>query len=275
MSTSACARRATAASLVAFASFLFAGTGSGASAAIPSLYVDYTSACHFTMRLDSGASVGAGAPIPYGSYQVIVNTPFPFSNGQASCEFVEFKLTGPGVNYTTELGQGDGSQEVQAEVFQAGGAYTAVDTAVSPGTSIGFSATSTAATAQGGSGSTGGTSTTKSSGSTSALGTPLPSATKTVARGTLAGAISAAGKLALTFKGKAVATLKPGGYTLKVTDKSAAGGFILKGPGHGATTVTATAFKGSKTLSVNLTAGQWYFYPKAGGAKTYFFVTAS
>jgi hypothetical protein len=49
-------------------------------------------------------------------------------------------------------------------------------------------------------------------------------------------------------------------------------GFILHS-GHSAKTVTAAAFKGTKSPTVDLAFGQWYFYGKAGGTKTYFITT--
>ena len=71
-----------------------------------------------------------------GTYQVVVNTLFPFSDGQASCDFINFQLTGPGVSYSTQLGQGDADQEVTTQNFAASSSYTASDNTVAPGTSL-------------------------------------------------------------------------------------------------------------------------------------------
>ena len=123
-------------SLLAGAALVLAASGSASSGSLPSLYFNYNSSCHFTASTDSGASVGPGTAIPFGTYQVVVNTPFPFSNGQGSCDFVNFQLTGPGVSYTTQLGQGDADQELTSQTFQASGSYTASDSTVAPGTTL-------------------------------------------------------------------------------------------------------------------------------------------
>jgi predicted secreted protein len=87
--------------------------------------------------------------------------------------------------------------------------------------------------------------------------------------------VSAAGKLALTFKGKEVATLAKGRYTITVTDKSKKSGFILQGTGQKAIVVSAAGYVGKRSTTIDLTAGQWFFYPTFVGAKTYFLVESS
>jgi hypothetical protein len=76
----------------------------------------------------------------------------------------------------------------------------------------------------------------------------------------------------LIFKGKAVATLLAGDYAVTVNDKSHKAGLLLKGVGHAAVTITTASFVGKKTVTVDLTLGQWYYAPKSGGPKTYFYV---
>ena len=78
--------------------------GHAARAAIPSLYANYATNCTFAFVGDGGTAVSSVAP---GTYQVVVDTPFAFSNGLAQCEYVQFRLTGPGVNFDTDLGGGD------------------------------------------------------------------------------------------------------------------------------------------------------------------------
>jgi hypothetical protein len=41
-----------------------------------------------------------------------------------------------------------------------------------------------------------------------------------------------------------------------------------------AITVTSTTFTGKKSKTLNLKAGQWFFYPTFVGKKTYFIVTS-
>src|SRR5262249_61664470 len=47
-------------------------------------------------------------------------------------------------------------------------------------------------------------------------------------QGTLNAAVSPAGKVTLTFKGEGVSRLKPGSYTVKVTDSSASNGLLFQ-----------------------------------------------
>ena len=120
---------------------------------------------------------------------------------------------------------------------------------------------------QTGSGTKSGTGT----GKTSALGTTIASAPF---RGTLTGLVSAAGELSLTDKGKPVRSLTAGRYTFAVTDKSRKSSFTLQEVRAGATTVTAASFVGKRSVTVNLKAGQWFFYPSFVGKKSYFIVLA-
>src|SRR5262245_35220187 len=100
--------------------------GSASQAATPTLYANYTPSCTFTFVGDSGSAVTSVAP---GTYQVVVFTPFAFGNGNADCEFVQFHLTGPGVNLATDLGGGDEEYEQHTVTLQAGASYTVQDDA--------------------------------------------------------------------------------------------------------------------------------------------------
>src|SRR5438874_12250756 len=85
-----------------------------ANTALPTLYVHYAMNCTFTLVDDSGKAVSSIAP---GSYQVAVSTPVGFageyvssSTDMTACRgFVQFQLTGPGVNLQTTLDDGDAS----------------------------------------------------------------------------------------------------------------------------------------------------------------------
>ena len=268
-------RRSLLVALAALAVLIVGATRGGAStAALPSLYVDYTTQCHFTMRLDSGAGVTSGTAIPYGAYQLVVTAPIPFSNGLGGCDFINFSLTGPGVNYTTQLQQGDGTQEVTTQNFASGGSYTATDNTVAPGTTIAFTASSTPVSAgSSASSSPSSSGTGKGSTSSSPIGSLAGSSTTTLKfKGDLVGAVSAAGKLTMTFKGKPVVSLSQGKYTLKVTDKSTKAGFIVAGGGK-KVTVTTVGYKGSKSVTLNVTNGQWDYASKAGATRIYFIAT--
>jgi len=257
------------------AALVLAGAGGASgSSLLPSVYFNYTSSCHFTAVTDSGASLGPGTAIPYGTYQVVVNTPFPFSDGQASCDFVNFQLTGPGVNYSTQLGQGDADQEVTTQNFVASSSYTASDSTVAPGTSLAFGTSATPVATVGGSSSAGSSGTSGSSGSSGSQSTLGGSAsTGSTVRGDLLGTVSSAGELKLILKGKPVATLPAGRYTVMVDDQSPTEGFILQAGGHAPMTITTGVFKGKRSLTVNLTIGQWQFYGRPGAARIYFVAT--
>ncbi len=92
-------------------------------------------------------------------------------------------------------------------------------------------------------------------------------------RGTLTGAVSAAGRLTVSYKGKSVTHLKPGRYTIVVTDKSSTNGFMVEKLKYKPVSVSGPAFVGKRSASVKLTAGKWFFKPAAGKA-TYSFVVS-
>jgi hypothetical protein len=76
--------------------------------------------------------------------------------------------------------------------------------------------------------------------------------------------VTSSGRLTLSYKGKSVATLKPGLYTVAVTDRSTAYGFMLATAGHRPVLVTGAAFTGTRSVSINLTPGTWRFMPRLG-----------
>jgi len=83
-------------------------------------------------------------------------------------------------------------------------------------------------------------------------------------RGTLTGAVSAAGRLTVAYKGKSVNTLKPGRYTIAVIDNSSTYGFIVEKLKQKAVGITGAAFVGKRAATVRLTAGKWFFEPRLG-----------
>jgi len=264
------------------------GGGSATVASIPTIYVNYTG-CAFTLSSDSVASITSGTSIDYGTYQIQVSTPNPYSGVATTCNgqsvpHINFQLTGPAgfATVTSTDNDGDGqSVTLPGVTLGANSQFTATDTTVSPApTTITFSTNNTPVSTVAQTG--GGTTTTSTTGGCSVLGATSgcstgPATSTTPSRGSLAGSVSSAGKLKLSFKGKAVSTLQQGDYSVTVTDRSHKAGFILKGAGHAADTITTAAFEGkSKTVTVHLTTGQWYFASKAGSPKTYqyFYVTS-
>ncbi len=254
--------------------------GSAATSALPSLYVSYNIQCHFTMSLDSGAAVASGSAIPYGEYQLIVSTPVPFAGGLGGCNYINFSLTGPGVNYSTQLGEGDETEDLATQNFAAGSSYTATDNTVAPGTTITFGASSTPVSASAGpssssSGNAPKANTTPSTNDPTKQAASTPKSGPVVNRGTLEGTVSAGGRLSFTFDGKPVTEITAGRYKVQVVDKSHKDGFTIQQVSKLPTTVTGVSFVGKRSATIVLSAGQSLFYPVFAGKKSYFLVVAA
>jgi hypothetical protein len=86
-------------------------------------------------------------------------------------------------------------------------------------------------------------------------------------RGTLTAAVSAAGRLSVAYKGKSIAGLKAGKYTIKVADGSSTDGFAVQKLKHSPVSITGSAFVGKRSASVRLTRGTWLFAAAGGKAK--------
>ena len=246
-------------------------------AALPTLYVNYDAGCNFNITRDDGSPVGSA--VPYGTFQVQITTPFSFAAGGATCDFAQFQLTGPGVSLSTNMTEGDASQEYWTETFQPASTYRAVDLNHPGSGQTTFTTSNTAVTpvaaAGGNTPPASGSSKSSSSsggGKTSALGTSL--GTSTALRGTLVATVSTAGALTLTDKGKEVGSLTTGRYTIEVKDKSKKSGFVLQEINRLATALSTAGFTGTRKVSLTLKPGQWFFYPTFIGKKTYFIVVA-
>jgi hypothetical protein len=244
--------------------------------ALPTLFVNYTMNCTFSVVDDSGKKVTSIAP---GSYQVYVTTPQVFANVDLSgiydmtaCKsFTQFQLTGPGVNQSTTLQDGDEDKDLLQVKLAPSASYTFVDNnhpsvaraVITP------TATGTPTPSTGGGNTSSGTST----GSKGSTQSSLVGSAVVPFRGKLAATVDAAGKLALMTKGKPVATLKAGLYTFTVVDKSAKSGFDIQKLKASATVLTGVGYKGTHVASITLKVGQWTFFTP-GGAKNYFIVSA-
>jgi hypothetical protein len=234
---------------------------------MPSIYVNYSANCTFTLTVDGGISVTSvtapGPTLPPGTYELAVWLPNP-TEGYVPCGRPTFTLSGPGVSARTEFA-GMELLDERTVVLQPSATYQAED-ANAPGSTRRFF-------------------TTAASGSNSVLlgsGPPAPSGPARGSvqndpmgsaipryRGKLAATIGRAGKATLTRGGTRVATLKAGRYDLAVDDGDAHAGFFVR---HGAgkpLTVTSLAFVGSTTKRLSLTAGTWSFFSKAGPATTF------
>src|SRR5205823_1643347 len=143
----------------------------------------------------------------------------------------EFKLTGPGVNLSTSLNDGDASQDTLQATFQANSTYVAVDQ-VNPATRLSFGTSSTQVGAVGGATTSGGS----NSGGTTTTAKSGPGSGDVI--GNLVGSITAGGKVTLTYKGKTVGTIGPGKYAIAVIDKSKTVGLYIQQL-SGATTIVS------------------------------------
>jgi hypothetical protein len=223
------------------------GGNARAGAAIPTLYVQYAMNCTFTITDDARKTVTTIAP---GEYQVAIATPSDFA-GEVSlgpddftgCKgFVQFQLTGPGVNISTTLDDGDGNYGLFTEKFKLGSTYIARDNNQPSVARRVFK--------------------------TRASGAPV---TADVVRGALNAVVNTRGKVSLSRNGKLVATLRGGKWTFSVADQSKKAGFSLQALNGKAMEVTDAAFIGYRVLSITLTPGRWSFFT-VGGTKSTFSV---
>jgi hypothetical protein len=249
---------------------VFAGPAGSRPAALPTLYVAYTMNCTFSIVDDSGRAVNVIVP---GTYQISIRTPVSFAEVDLSgifdmtaCKgFVQFKLTGPGVNAFDNLGDGDNAYDLLTETFQPSSSYVAQDLNQPSVARVSFT---TAA-----SGSATGPASTSSS--TSTKGSTQQSLVGSAAvpfRGALDATVFKNGKLSLSRNGKTVSFLKSGRWTFSVDDESAKAGFSVQVLHGKATTVTNAAYTGSHDVTLQLKPGRWFFF-SPGGKKSVFFVT--
>jgi hypothetical protein len=253
--------------LAAAASLTLAG---GGQAAQPSLYATYSPNCTFTWTGDNNATVTS---LPPGAYDVVVMTPFAFGNGLASCLFVQFHLTGPGVDLDTDLGQGDAEIEQHTVTLQPNATYTVQDDGRPAQTRRTFTTAASGTASSGGSGST-------ASGSTSSTaktkGTPsvdIAGSAVIPFRGALDAIVYKSGRLTLTKNGKAVKSVKTGRYTFSVDDESPRNGFSVQVLNGKARAVTTKAYVGTNDVTLTLKPGRWFYFSPAGKQVT-FFVTS-
>ena len=244
------------------ATLLLAPTAGARQAANLSLNVNFFTNDTITVSLPDGTPVGtlSGAPtmIPAGYYAVMLN-------GPGGCTALpHFILKGPGESITDNLTEGEVTNFQYNAYFLPNSTYTWRNDA-NPNVVYTFATTSDVlgspppapAGAKGISATSHGTAQ-----SQDVMGSGLA-----VARGTLAGGVSASGALSLTFNGKAAKTLQAGKYMVKVTDASKADGFMFV-KGKRTLTLTGAAFVGKHTGTVTLTAGKWSLVPVAGGKAT-------
>jgi hypothetical protein len=227
------------------------------SSASLSLIVTFTSAGTITVTLPNGTPVGttSGAPtvIPAGYYTLLLT-------GPGNCTYLPaFELRGPGANILDDMRGGEWETSQDSAYFLPNSTYTWRNDA---NPSIVFTFRTSADVV----------------GTPTANGVPNPASGphSTVSsqdlvgsgvvpfRGTLAGGVSAAGRLTISYNGKSVSRLKKGRYTIAVADQSSTNGFLLQKGNHGAVSISGTTFVGKHKASVNLTVGKWLLMTQPG-----------
>jgi hypothetical protein len=244
---------------------------SAARAATPVIDVVFNGQDGLTVTYDGsplGASSAPGTVIPAGSYDVIVDN----SLGDVG---ITFQLSGPGVSVVTDVDAGESATETWPVTLAPNSTYSYQD-ASQAGTTELFSTSAATAAATTTPATTPSASGVESNGVEPTTTTPgavaRPHAVAPPPRGGLTATVSAAGVLRLSDKGKPVASLLAGRYTVTVSDHSRSGGFTLQELRDPALALTSAPFVGVRTTTVTLTAGQWVYYPSLLGAKTYFIV---
>jgi hypothetical protein len=238
----------------------------------PFIDVTFHSGSPVTVTLADGTPLGTQTGVPTviapGTYNLALTNPSYANN-------VQWDLAGAGVKLVTNMSYGEEPSEAWVEVFQPNSTYTYRDD-LNPPAVWTFATNNATPVGSANSGSAGGGSTgpissgnNGKSSSTDVVGSANPAV-----RGTLLGSVSSSGKLTLSSSGKSVATLKAGEYTFKLTDKSKKAGFNLQAVKQSAKSLTGISYVGSKSVKVDLKAGQWIFYPTFVGKKSYFIVVS-
>jgi len=241
-----------------------AGSRASGQPALPTLYVQYTMNCTFAIVDDAGRPVTA---IPPGAYQLEVSTPIMFKlvrpggvtvdniapNDYTGCKgWVQFQLTGPGVNIFTTLDTGcDAFLILPVQTFKANSTYTATDLNQP---NVAHATFSTLAT---------GSPTIPKSpyGTTSGKGTVQQDIVGSAAiKATLSGSVAPTGLPALKNSGKAVSTLKSGRYRFAISDQSKKASFTLEAVNGGTVkNLTTGPFVGRHSVALVLTPDRWMY----------------
>jgi hypothetical protein len=229
------------------------------SDSLPTIYVNYTDQCTFAIVNDAGQPL---MRIPPGTYQVNVNTPTLFRQlnsqsdaptGDTGCKgFVQFQMTGPGVNLATTLDLGcEATITLPATYFAPDSTFVALD-------NNNPSATRTTLI-------------------TAADSPPMPppdDLTPAPPTGVspiggrrlsplhhLGGILSANGTVTLlTSAGRHALTVPQGDAVITVEDRDAQATFVIQQNGSSPIRLTPARFVGEKVKEVLFTPGIWKYY---------------
>lgn len=246
-------------------------TRSTAAPVYATIYVTYTDQCTFTITNEAGAPI---TTIPPGQYQVDVSTPVLFRNlydaGSASsslnaCKgFVQFQLTGPGVNLTTTLDVGcQDTLTLPATDFPPSSTFTAVDenNAAATKTTFTTAATGSPVIPSGFAGGTTGLKSTTSTGG-GGVGSKYPPLHH------LAAILSANGTTTLlNSAGRQALNVAQGTTDITFKDRDAKATFVVQQNGSAPIRLTP-----NKTKQVLFTPGIWKYYASPRGAVHTFLV---
>jgi hypothetical protein len=233
----------------------FAGPSQVRASGTQTMNVTFNANSTVSVTLPDGTAVGTstGSPtvIPAGYYGINML-------GPGGCiQQPLFHLAGPGEELINNMSGGEVTSEFYNAYFAPNSTYTWRLDTVSPVVVYTFVTNSTV----------GGTPPSSSPGGGNA-GPPtsdnIVGSDVAPFRGELTGGINASGRLSLAFKGKSVAHLKTGRYTIVVADASASSGFELQKAGKkNVVIVTGARFTGKHSLTVDLTAGSWTFMSRS------------
>jgi hypothetical protein len=232
------------------------------AAANPAIRVQFSLTGTIAVTGPTGAPLGttSGSPtvIPAGYYTVLLLGP----GGCANIPY--FELKGPGESIVNNLTEGELDNDSINAYFQPNSTYTWRNREV-PGAIFTFV---TSSDVQGSPPPVAGPKGNQASNHTTVKSTDFVGSAILPFRGTLTGVVSAAGRLSLAYKGKSVASLQAGRYTISVTDRSTTSGFLVQKLRHAITTITGRTFVGRQSTKLELTAGKWVFAP-SGGKQSY------
>jgi hypothetical protein len=228
-------------------------------AVLPSIYVEYSDDCVFSMHADGGIALAAtaapGPTIPPGTYQVVLRVP----QDAPSCP-LEFQLAGPGVQLRWDFG-GEAIPAQVTETLLPSATYVATDLRNPARYRAVFTTT-----ASGSSSSLVTQPPSTAGGKGESSGDPVGSAILRY-RGVLNLSVAGRGAPGILVGGKSVLSLRAGRYDLAVVDTTARAGLSVQKPNRSLVTLTRRDFVGRKTTRLALRPGTWRFFSSRGAVQ--------
>jgi hypothetical protein len=193
-----------------------------------------------------GSTSGSGTAIPAGTYKIQIDN-------SANVDIV-FDLAGPGVKLVDSLSNGEELAAAYTETFQPNSTYTFRD---DNHPSVVWTFQTSTATVGVSSGQTTPTTTapTGTQSSNDVVGSAIPPL-----RGAVRGTVGARGAVQLTFRGRPLPQLRAGRYRFTVTDASPDRGLELQRLHLRPQALTGTSFVGTRTVTLDLGPGRWFYY---------------